>query len=77
MIEGSLTYYDGLEPCSDSDSGGSDGGGDDVVLLGMAFGSAAAVVVVGLGCFLSKRRRSNRNRKTEKKGQDKVRGEEA
>eukprot|EP00752_Nemacystus_decipiens_P007957 g7110.t1 len=64
------TYVDGLEPCSDLDgevldsgsevldSGGSDGGGHDMVLLGVALGSAAAVIVLAIvGCFLCMRKK--------------------
>lgn len=55
MIGESTTYYDGFEPCSDSDDGVSK------VLVGVLIGAAVAAVAICLGCFL---RRRSKNKKS-------------
>lgn len=49
MIGESTTYYDGFEPCSDSDGGVSN------AVIGVVVAAAVAAVAICLGCFLRKR----------------------
>lgn len=55
MIGESTMYYDGFEPCSDSDSGASK------VLVGVLIGAAVATVAICLGCFLRKRNKDKKS----------------
>eukprot|EP00752_Nemacystus_decipiens_P007947 g7100.t1 len=55
VIGESTTYYDGFEPCTDSDDGVS------MVVVGVVIGAAVLVVAVCLGCFL---RRRSKNKKS-------------
>lgn len=55
MIGESTTYYDGFEPCSDSDDGASK------VLIGVLVGAAVFIVAVCLGGFLRKRHKTKKS----------------
>lgn len=55
VIGDSTDYFDGFEPCSDSE------GGVSKVLVGVLIGAAVAAVAVCLGCFL---RRRSKNKKS-------------
>ncbi|CBN78873.1 probable high CO2 inducible periplasmic protein [Ectocarpus siliculosus] len=50
VIGESTTYYDGFEPCGDSDSGLSQ------IALGFIIAAGAVVLAVGLGCFYRSRK---------------------
>lgn len=56
MIGESTTYYDGFEPCSDSD------GGINQILLGCIIAAGAVVLVVGLGCFYRSRKNKQKTK---------------
>lgn len=51
MIGESLTYYEGMSPCEDSDSGTT----ITKIVIGLAIAVGAAILLIGVGCFIKKR----------------------
>lgn len=52
VIGESLSYYDGMSPCKDSDSDDS----VDEIVLGVIVAGGAVILAFALGCFLRQRR---------------------
>lgn len=56
MIAESMIYYDGFEPCGDSD------GGINLIALGLIVATGVVVLAVGLGCFYRSRKNKQKTK---------------